>query len=177
MKFDIGLATLIASLIAAISSLINLVFKESEEIRAANRRILEKYVVVLSGSIHQLIATSIILLKAKTGEGQEKWKKRAESAKEELKKIRPELTYPLWGIDSSLQTLSRLPDFTAYTLIDINTATKVVKRGTRLGNRINKCIKNCYLKGRTPNWLERTTIKYLDWRLRKVRNDFKKSKV
>lgn len=176
MEIDRGFATLIAAIIAAISSLIVLFSKKNEEIRAANRKSLEKYIKDLSGSIHQLIATSNILLKAKTTESQDNWKEKAESAKETLKKIRPELTYSLWGIDNSLQTLSRLPDFTAYTLVDKDTATKVVKRGSQLGDCINKCIKNCYLEGRAPTWFERNKIKLLEWRFRKTRNDFKKKK-
>jgi hypothetical protein len=176
MIIDRGTATLIAAIIAAISSLIVLFSKRGAEIRTARRKSLEKYISDLSSSIHQLIATSNILLKAKTSESQTNWKVKAESAKDQLKKIRPELTYSLWGIDSSLQTLSRLPDFTAYTLEDNEIAKKVVKRGTKLGDAINKCIKNCYLNGRAPSWWEIRKIKFYEWRFRKVRNDYKKNK-
>lgn len=176
MEIDRGLATLIAAIIAAISSLIVLFSKKNQEIRAANRKSLEGYVKDLSGSIHQLIATSNILIKAKTPESQDNWKEKAEKAKDTLKKIRPELTYSLWGIDKSLQTLSRLPDFTSYTLVDKSVSEKIVKRGTRLGDTINKCIKNCYLEGRAPTWFEIKRINFLEWKFRKTREDFKKKK-
>ena len=87
MEIDRGLATLIAAIIAAISSLIVLFLKKNEEIRSANRKSLENYIKDLSGSIHQLIATSNILLKAKTEESQDNWKEKAEKAKETIKKI------------------------------------------------------------------------------------------
>jgi hypothetical protein len=92
MIIDRGTATLIAAIIAAISSLIVLFSKRGAEIRTARRKSLEKYISDLSSSIHQLIATSNILLKAKTSESQTNWKVKAESAKDQLKKIRPELT-------------------------------------------------------------------------------------
>ena len=176
MEIDRGFATLIAAIIAAVSSLIVLFSKKDAEIRTARRNSLEKYISDLSSSIHQLIATSNILLKAKTPESQTNWKEKAEIAKEQLKKIRPELTYSLWGIDHSLQTISRLPDFTAYTLADKNTAEKVVKRGTKLGDTINECIKNCYLNARAPNSWQIKKIKLYEWRFRKVRNNYKKNK-
>ncbi len=127
MEIDKGIATLIAALVAAISSLMILFSKKKAELREANRKSLENYTKDLSSSIHQLIATSNILLKAKTKDSQDNWKEKAEKAKDILKKIRPELTYSLWGIDSSLQTLTRLPDFTAYTLTDEKIAAKIVK--------------------------------------------------
>jgi len=82
----------------------------------------------------------------------------------------------LWGIDDGLQALSRLPDFTLYTLRDTQVAKTVVKRGTELGDAIDLCIKDCYLNGRAPNFYERTHIKFLEWRFRRARNKYKKSK-
>jgi ElaB/YqjD/DUF883 family membrane-anchored ribosome-binding protein len=170
---DQGLATLIAAIVAALASLLTLLTAKPTEIRAANRKTLEAIIYDLSTSVHQLIATSNILLKNKSEESRDNWKEKAETAKKTLKEIRPKIRYALWGIDESLQTLTRLPDFTLYTLADIDVAKKVVRRGSRLGDAIDKCIRDCYLNGRAPTFYERWTIKFLDWHFRKARDNYK----
>lgn len=49
-----------------------------------------------------------------------------------MKDIRPKIRYSLGGLEDYILSLTRLPDFTPYTLDDIEVAKKVVKRGTRL---------------------------------------------
>jgi hypothetical protein len=170
---DQGLATLIAALIAALASLMSWLSMKPAEIRTANRKTLEMVIYELSTSVHQLIATSNILLKNRTEESRGNWKEKAEVAKEMLKQIRPKIRYSLWGIDESLQTLTRLPDYTLYTLADTKVAQKVVRRGSRLGDAIDRCIRDCYLNGRAPSLYERWTIRFFDWHFRKARDDYK----
>lgn len=174
MVIEKEMVTLIAAIIAALSSIYALIFKKNQEIRTAKRKSLEKYTSDLSKSIHEIIASSKMLLKVKSQESETNWKKRAQDAKDSLQKVRPELTYALWGIDKSIQSFTRLPDYTAYTLSNTKISKKIVKKGSKLGNTINKCIKNCYSHGRSPNWWEIHSIKYYDRKLRKERDNFKK---
>ncbi|KFF73558.1 hypothetical protein HX13_19060 [Chryseobacterium sp. P1-3] len=173
INIDEGTATLAAAIIAAIFSLLTLLSTRPTEIRAANRKTLEAYIPDLSDTIHQLIAISNILLKNKTEESRGNWRQKAEDAKGKLKDIRPKIRYSLWGLEENILYLTRLPDFTLYTLDDIEVAKKVVKRGTRLGDSLDNCIRKCYLNGRTPRFYELWTLKFYRWHFSKTRNDYK----
>ncbi len=173
ITIDEGTATLAAALIAAILSLLTLLSTRPTEVRSANRKTLEPYIPDLADAIHQMIAISNILLKNKTEESRGNWRKKAEEAKAKLKEIRPKIRYSLWGLEDYILSLTRLPDFTLYTLDDIDVAIKVVKRGTRLGDSLDNCIRKCYLNGRTPKFYELWTIRFYSWHFTKTRNDYK----
>jgi hypothetical protein len=168
-----GVATLYAALVAAFFSLLTLLAKKPTEIRAANRRTLEGYIFDLSDSIHQLTAISNILLKNKSPLSRNNWSRRAERAKVVLKALRPKIWYSLWGLENHILSLTRLPDYTLYTLENKETAKKVVRHGSKLGGAIDKCIRNCYLNGRSPKIWELWVIRYFDWRFTKTRNNYK----
>ncbi|HKH61081.1 MAG TPA: hypothetical protein VKA49_09635, partial [Flavitalea sp.] len=68
ITIDRGFATLVAAIIAAFLSLLTLLATKSTEIRAAHRKTLESFIYDISDSVHQLIATSNILLKNKSEE-------------------------------------------------------------------------------------------------------------
>lgn len=176
IEFDEGLATLVAAILAAIMSLLTYFSTKPTEIRAANRKTLEPYIYDIADSIHQLIATSNIFLKNKTQESRDNWKEKGEAAKLKLKEIRPKIRYSLWGLEDYILSLTRLPDYTLYTIENIEVAKKVVKRGTRLGDRIDKCIKNCYLKGRAPYQTELFFIKIFNWHYKQTRDNYKKER-
>ncbi len=172
-KFDQPTATLFAALIAALLSLINLLSARGTEMRVAKRKTLESFIYDISDSVHQLIAISNMFLKNKTEESRSNWREKAEKAKTTLKDLRPKIRYALWGLDEYLLSLTRLPDFTLYTLADLAVAEKVVRRGSRLGAAIDRCIRDCYLKGQSPRFYQLWLIKFYDWHFRKARNDYK----
>ncbi|WP_219562503.1 hypothetical protein, partial [Vibrio parahaemolyticus] len=101
---------------------------------------------------------------------------KAEAPKEAIKMLRTKIRYPLWGIDDAIQTLSRVPDFTLYTIKDLNVASCNVKRAKSLALSIDKCIRNCYLEGRSPSFVEIQIIKIKVWRFTRVRNSYKKKR-
>ncbi len=90
-----------------------------------------------------------------------------------MKDIRPKIRYSLWGLEDYILSLTRLPDFTLYTLDDIEVAKEVVKRGKRLGDSLDNCIRKCYLSGRTPRFYELWMLKLYRWHFTKTRNDYK----
>lgn len=177
MSINEGTATLIAAIIAAVFSLLTLLSTRPTEIRAANRKTLETYIPELADSIHQLIATSKILLKNKTQQSRESWRQKAEDAKGKLKDIRPKIRYSLWGLENYILSLTRLPDFTLYTLGNNEVAKKVVKRGARFGDYLDNCIRKCYLNGRAPRFYELWILQFYRWHFIKTRNDYKKKKI
>lgn len=173
MTIDEGTATLAAAIISAFLSLLTLISTRPTEIRAANRKTLEAYIPDLSDSIHQLIAISNILLKNKTEQSRENWRQKAENAKSKLKNIRPKIRYSLWGLEGYILSLTRLPDFTLYTLDDIEVSKKVVNRGTKFGDRLDNCIRKCYLSGRIPRFYELWVLRYYNWCFIMARNNYK----
>lgn len=176
-EIDKGLATLIAASIAAIISvltfLLTLYFNRKSEIRAARRKSLEEFIFDVADSIHQLIAISNIFLKNKTDESRANWSQKADKAKNTLKTLRPKIRYALWGLDKPIKVLTRLPDYTQYTLESEEISKKVVKRGSKLGDNLDNCIRKCYLNGRSPRFYERWRLEFLAWKCEKTRNDYK----
>jgi hypothetical protein len=177
IKIDEGFATMLAAIIAALLSLFTLLAVKPAEMRSANRQALEPYIHDISDSIHQILATSTILLKNKSETSRLNWTNKASNAKEKLKEIRPKTRYSLWGLEKYLLSLTRLPDYTLYTLEDLNVANKVVKRGGQFGNKIDKCVRQCYIKGRAPRFYDLWILAYYNWRFKKVRNDYKSKRL
>jgi hypothetical protein len=173
ITIDRGLATLVAALIAAVFSALTLLATKSTEIRAAHRKTLESFIFDISDSVHQLIAISNILLKNKSDESRGNWSERAEKAKSKLKDLRPKIRYALWGLEEYFLSLAKLPDYTLYTLADSKVAAKVVKRGSRLGDSLDRCIRDCYLNGRSPKFYELWELKFYNWHFHKTRNNYK----
>lgn len=165
IEIDRGLGTLIAAGIAALISLLTflltLFFNRKSEIRAARRKSLEDFIFDIADSIHQLNAISNILLKDKTVVSRTNWSQKAEKAKETLKTLRPKIRYALWGIEKPIKVLTRLPDYTQYTLESNTVSSKVVSRGSKLGDTIDNCIRKCYLNGRSPRFYDIWRLKFL----------------
>ena len=176
LTIDKGVATLIASLIAAVLSFFSFIQNKKVEVRAANRKKLEPYIDDLAESIHEIMAFSNIMLKNKSEESLNNYKNKASAAKEKLKSLRRKIRYPLWGIDDYIQQLSRISDYTLYTLKDKKVAIKNVQKGKLLAKSIDRCVKNCYIHGRCPTILERLIIRYRAYAFTKVRNNYKKAR-
>jgi hypothetical protein len=177
MQIDSGLATLIAAIVAAVLSGLTLIQNRNKETRDANRKYLETFLEDLASSIYQLIALSDIMTKNATSESLENTIEKSIEPKTKLKEIRRKIKYPLWGIDDSIQKLTRVTDFTLYTLKNPIVAKENVYRAKLLGKSIDRCIKNCYAYGRTPTLFERVFINYRTWRFLRVRNNFRKEHI
>ncbi|KAB1065079.1 hypothetical protein [Salibacter halophilus] len=176
-KIDKGIATLIAAGIAAVISIFTLMltlfFNRKSEIRSARRKSLEEFIYDVADSVHQLIAISNILLKNKTPESRSNWTDKANKAKMKLKALRPKIRYALWGLDKPIKVLTRLPDYTQYTLESDEVSKKTVKRGSNLGDALDNCIRKCYLNGRSPRFYEIWWLRFLAWKCEKPRNEYK----
>jgi len=79
-------------------------------------------------------------------------------------------------LDKPIKVLTRLPDYTQYTLESSVISKKVVLRGSKLGDYLDNCIRKCYLNGRSPRFYERWYLKYLSWKFEKIRNDYKRER-
>lgn len=170
------IATVIAASIAAILSFITLLQNVKSESREAYRNSLNPYLEELSECIHEIMAFSTIMLKNKTEESLLNYKEKANAAKDRLKELRKKIRYPLWGIDEYIQKLSRVSDYTSYTLGDKKIAQENVKQAKLLAKAIDKCVFTCYKKGRSPILLEQWYIRYRTWKFLKVREKYRKER-
>ena len=173
-------AILAAALVAALASLATLFFQvranRTAELRKAHRTVLIETLPELSEAIHQIIATSSILLKCSSPEAIVSWKKRGQTAKSKISLIRPRLRYPLWGISDHIHLLSRFPDWIAHSQKCPNHAKIIAQRGQSLGKAVDWTIMRCFRYGRPPTLMERWIVNNLARRFRRSFDDFKESR-
>jgi len=167
-------ATLIAAIIAALSSIvtlvINLIAGRSSEFRVAYRESLNPFLTELSDEIYSTIARTKIMTQTKSEVSLENWRIRAKESKTRLKEIRLKLRYQLWGITDSMRTLALLPDWIEHArpLPNQQYSNELLRRGHSLGIALDKAILNAYNNGRHPNWIERSRVNKADQNLRDV---------
>lgn len=148
------LAAVIAAVVSLVTLLLNILTTRSAELRKVHRDVLTTHIHDLGDCLHQTIATSNIILKNKTDESVANWREKATSAKTRLKTLRIKLRYPLWGLDSSFKTISLLPDWIEHVRQYPEHSAVVLKRGNALGQLLDRTIRKCYMRGRSPSWFE-----------------------
>jgi hypothetical protein len=170
-------ATLIAAVIAAFASfivlLLNLRAGRLGELRAAHRKTLEAHITSLGEAIHETVATSHILLMARTEVSVESWRERSQKAKAKFQELGPKLRYPLWGITDALRTLSRLPDWVEHARAKFPKEARIIcDAGRDLSATLDRTIKDCYSEGRVPTLFERAMVGYRVWRFKRAYHQF-----
>lgn len=175
-------ATLIAASIAAAASLSALYFNlrgsRLSELRVAHRKTLEPSINELGEALHETVATSHILLKARSDVSAISWRNRSQVAKGKLLALVPKLRYPLWGITDALRTLSRLPDWVEHSRLKYpQHALIICTKGTKLSRALDRTIKNCYAMGRAPALRERIEVLYLVRSFRRSYKRFQDEKI
>jgi hypothetical protein len=80
------------------------------EARAAHRQVLQPYLTDLASCIAQAMASATVLhrvqLRSEGSEQARNWRAKADEAVAKLKTVRPQVRYPLYGLDEGLRTLS-----------------------------------------------------------------------
>lgn len=155
-------ATLIAAIIAAVVSIINLVggasYRRNEEIRAAIRTAVAANVDSVGRLVHEVIALSFILAKANSDESHKEKHVKARQAADRLKAKRLDVRYSLWGLEEGLRTLTRVPDWVAHTRGNTRHREPLLEAASELGALIDGAVRRTYLTGDAPNWLARWRI-------------------
>jgi len=162
-----------AILISLITTFITLLNSRRQDSRGAFRDLLTENVGELSDGLHQIIATSSILLKTKSPESQKAWVVKGSQAKAKLMKCRSTLRYPLWGITDSLNTLARLPSWAAHVKRYPSAAEALVKAGDDLRERINEAVFYAVMKGKRPKRSLRKSVLAAENRLIEVYRKFR----
>lgn len=163
-------ATLIAAVIAAIASVLRLLFDRSAEERTNFRVLLQPIVAELGESLHGIVATSYQMGRSNSEESYKNWLDKAESERNKLEKLRPLLRYPLWGIDEGLRVLIRLPGWTQHAKGQPERLRSLNKRATRLRAMLDVVILRCYINGRPPSVLEQLQVNIYAWHCRQAFN-------
>jgi hypothetical protein len=149
------LATLIASLVAALGVVVTLVFtllnKKGEEYRKAHRDVIADDLKLVGKAIHEVLALANIQLKViSSPQHPERYKAAADAAKR-LKERRLDVRYSLWGLDEGFRTLTRLPDWIGHAKPEPDIAAKLFARGKALGMQMDLAVRDAYVNGRVPS--------------------------
>jgi hypothetical protein len=161
-------ATLVAAVIAAIASVLKLVFDRYAEGRSSTRQMLQPLIAEMGEAVYSVVATSTVLVEAETPQKFKSWYAKACREREKLKILRPKLRYPLWGIDEGLRVLQRLPDWCSHARADRLRATKMLKHASSLRHAIDVTALRCYQGGRQPRLYERLQVRFHAWRCRRT---------
>jgi hypothetical protein len=174
-------STLIAASIAALSSLWVLIgntrASRCSEMRVAHRKALEPHVAVIGEALHNIIATSSILLKAKTDVSINNWRIRSADAQTKLKEIRPKVRYSLWGIDEGIRTITRIPNWVEHARIRPTVATSLLSSAGALRCALDHAIRHSYSHGTLPSWWACFRVTYHAKQCRKVYAQLKSDQI
>lgn len=175
MEVDKGLATLIAAIIAAFLSFVNLAYRSRSKSKAAYRELLNDVVNELSQAIHETVAISNVIVKTSTNEALENWRKKGSNAKSNLKELTYKTRYSLYGLEKGMRTLSRLPDWAEHKRHKPEEYEPLLKKAGQLKYWLDYSIRKSYFDGTSPSLFQKLMVKYAETRLRKSYNRKKKS--
>lgn len=167
---DVGFATFLAAIIAALASLVSLVYRKDFESKAAYRKVLDSILNDLSEAIHETVATSNIIVKTSTKEGLKNWSAKADNAKKKLKVLTYRTRYSLYGLEDGMRTLSRLPDWAEHKRNIPNEINPLLKKAGRLKYWLDYSIRKSYFRGTSPNSFQKMMVNYSAYSLRKAYN-------
>jgi hypothetical protein len=154
------LAASMTACVAAFVAFATLFNGRRAELRASQRKLLENHLPKLGTALHEIVATSEILLKTRSPEARQAWDAKGLKAKKTLIRCHMEMRYTLWGITSALKTLSRLPSWAQHAKRHPQRAREIVDSGNALARTIDHAVLASLRSGRPPTWWRR----FLVWR-------------
>lgn len=159
---DESTATLFAAIIAAVVSIIVLLLQVlsayDAESRGAHRQIIEPYLADLGESLHSILATSEIMMKAKSDVSYNEWKRKAHTSQDALRAIRGKVRYPLWGIDEGIRVMIRVPNWITHFKKRVPGSREVLDAADDLRITLDDVIRHSYSWGRPPTVCERWRV-------------------
>lgn len=175
--------TLIAALIAALVSVVNLymtaMFSRRAEMRVAHRELLSRDLNELASAITQAIAVAHELnVIATTGGGAQRrrnWLDKANTVTRTVKTVRPRVRYQLWGLDEGLRTLARVPDWVNHYVGDrADGGSAFVDEAGKLGRMLDEAIRRSYQRGTPPGRREGRRV---DRQAQRVRQTWERARA
>ena len=176
---DQGSAALIASLIAAIFSVVSLLvaaqISRQADLRSTRRIALAGEFTELGNKLYQLVALSVKMSQCKTDESFAKNREKANDIAKDIDQIRLKTRYPLWGLDPGFRTIKWMPNYIAH-MKDKRTdkrTKKLLARGTSLREAMDISICHAYFHGQQPTLVQRLRVRWRAYRLRRFFDDGK----
>ncbi len=159
-EFDRGLATLLAALAAALASILTLVLRARSdriaELRAANRDRLEPLLERLGNALYKIVACSVLAVRDSDTSNRAYYDEKKAEAQRELRALRGQVRYQLWGLDAGFKTLLQLPDWVnSKSIPDYD---ELLAAASDLRLRLDQSIQRCYRDGRPPSFLDRYRV-------------------
>jgi hypothetical protein len=152
---DEATAAVIAAAIAFGASLISLIVStvaaSRGEAAAAHRETLGPFLHRLGKASHEAVASSEVLFRRDiAGQDVAAWREAGEQAEAELKQLRLDLRYPLFGIDEAVRTLSRVPRWAA-VYKGHESGRELLADATKLRKSFDRAVARSYARGRPPS--------------------------
>lgn len=174
-------ATLIAASIAAVATILTLIFtmanKRGEEFRSAQRAVIAKDLKAVGRAVHEVIALSNIQLKVMgSDQHPERYRAAADAAKK-LKDLRLDVRYTLWGLDDAFRDLARLPDWIGHAKPQPEVASTILDAGRKLGIQIDLAVRKAYISGSPPGLWRRYRVSCATKHLRTTYEAFSSSRA
>jgi hypothetical protein len=160
--------TLVAAVVAAIASVLNLVLDRRAEARANNGTELRSLLGELGDVMNGIVAASEALATTETPRTFRVFYTQAFHERERMKMLRPKLRYPLWGLDEGLQVLERLPVWCAQARSDRERAAQLLRHARELRRAIDRAALRCHRSGRRPSALQRARVRLYSTRCRRA---------
>lgn len=170
MTISAPIATLLASSIAAIASVVVLVMRlrsgESAEARAAYRDELRPYVQEMGDALYMLVACATLYARDHATKNRDHWNRQLDAAAHKLRGIRFRVRYQLWGLDEGLRSMVFLSFWIRQAEAGEEERKLLVAAATRLRKRLDRTVMRCFLQGRPPNLRERIGVAIASRKLR-----------
>ncbi len=158
-------ATLIAALVAAVTSLLTLALqsrtKRAAELRAAHRAALASHLQDVGRALHEATAVcGVIIRKDLNDEQRKNWLERAARVRDELNALRLSLRYTLWGIDPAIRALYLFVGSVGHYPLKVSGSDGVKALGAaqKVKDRMDNVVRRSYASGRPPTWYERRRL-------------------
>ncbi|NNG59786.1 hypothetical protein [Sphingomonas paucimobilis] len=169
-------ATMVAAIIAAIATVLTLIFtvanKVDEEFRTAHRDVIVDDLKAVGKAVHEVLALSAIQLKTLDGPQHPERYRAAADASKRLKEKRLDVRYTLWGLDDAFRTLSRLPDWIGHAKPSPKIAQMLFVQAKEIGNQIDLAVRGAYIQGRSPSKWRVYRVNSAVKSFKKTYNDF-----
>ncbi len=158
MELDAGVSTALAAIIAAVASLLSLIFtiraSKRSELRVAHRESVKPYLEQLSDDVHTVIAGVVIMRKrAALDSDVTDWQLKAKQAGSRIEDVRRKSRYVLPGLDAAFRQLALASDHVAtYKKLAGTNADALVSAYQILADRVNRALRRTYRDGVPTGW-------------------------
>jgi len=165
VELDVGVSTALAAIVAAVASLLSLLFtvlaSKRSELRVAHREIVRPYLEQLSDDVHTVIAGVVIMRKRAASESDvTAWQAKAKQAGRRIDDVRRKSRYVLPGLDAAFRQLALASDHVAtYGTLAGTNADLLVSAYQVLADRVERALRRTYRDGVPTGWLGRWRLK------------------